>query len=151
VALVLIRSEGRAYNRLWAKALRLLPYFYISAWEYGWEVRRFNTAFENYCAAVFAGPEKIVALLKTGVETLKRAEELASNFKSSCESSGLNPFDIVRAVANNASNIITLKDGLSKMDNLKKVIEQALKDLKELIPKFPDMVAHADDIGKKCH
>jgi len=127
------------------------PYFYISAWEYGWEVRRFNTAFENYCAAVFAGPEKIVALLKTGVETLKRAEELVSNFKSSCESSGLNPFDIARAVANNASNIITLKDGLSKMDNLKKVIEQALKDLKELIPKFPDMVAHADDIGKKCH
>lgn len=37
------------------------------------------------------------------------------------------------------------------MERLKGIIEDALKDLKELIPKFPEMVSEADKIGEKCY
>eukprot|EP00828_Plagiopyla_frontata_P021012 TRINITY_DN270_c0_g1_i5.p2 TRINITY_DN270_c0_g1~~TRINITY_DN270_c0_g1_i5.p2 ORF type:complete len:151 (-),score=41.07 TRINITY_DN270_c0_g1_i5:154-606(-) len=90
-------------------------------------------------------------MIEGAQDLVGRAEKLQENIKSEAESENLNPLQIARAITHTAQNIVTLKDGITRMQRLKGIIKDALLDIQQLVAQFPSMVIDADSIGKKCH
>ena len=56
-----------------------------------------------------------------------------------------------KAAINTAANIKTTAVGIPKLKNVLEIITQAATNLKNTLPKLPDMILKADEIGEKAN
>lgn len=116
-----------------------------------WRTWDFSDAFKKLVGGFTGAPAKIVDLTKAAAEIGEKAAEIGKTFKEKIEGAGLNAMDKVRAIANAGINIKRITDGCQKAPNVFKQAQEALLELKEVIPKIPELIAQADEVGKKAH
>jgi len=111
----------------------------------------FSAAFMDMVGGMTGAPGKIIDIGKGAKEVGEKSTELGKDVTGKVKGSGLNPLEQAKAAANAASNFKTVASGLAKVPNILKEAQDAIKDIKELLPKLAELIMHADDVGKKAH
>jgi hypothetical protein len=111
----------------------------------------FSQAFMDMIKGMTGAPAKLIEIGQKAKEIGEKSVDLAKDIPGKVKGSGLNPFEQVKASANAAMNFKTVTAGLAKVPNVVKETQEALKDIAALLPKIVELIAQADDVGKKAH
>lgn len=115
-----------------------------------WRTWDFSDAFKRLVGGFTGAPAKIVELTKAAAEVGEKAVEIGKSFSDTVKGSSLNPMEKARAIANCGVNIKRIQEGVTKAPNIFKLAQEALLELKDVIPQIPDLIAQADAVGKKA-
>lgn len=117
---------------------------YVDCWSFQQKLKDFITT------CLEAGKD-LIELSKTLEELAGQAKDFGATAKDDAKAANLGLGDTVKAVSGTVANCKTTVDGVGKVKKVKEAVEAAAKNLREILPKFPQMISEADKVGEKAH
>jgi hypothetical protein len=116
-----------------------------------WETRELCDTFQNFLKAVCDGPSAMLKIVEETQTLNTQGQDLVKNGFNEAKNAGLSALDAGKAASALGSNMAKFGKQLPKLKTLQGLAKDAFEDLKKLAPKFKEIVANCDEIGKKAH
>jgi len=130
------------------KATSDKPYLDIDKSKLNHESVSLYDGFKEYVDTVHDSPDVLETSIKKLEELAETATEAAKNIKEEIEGAGLGLKEKLEASVRVSKNSQLLAKQIPKVKKLPEIIKEAALDIKEIVPKLPELVAHADVVGK---
>lgn len=110
----------------------------------------FSQAFKDLIGGLVSAPGQISDLTSKVQEIGDKATELSKDIPGKVKAAGLSPLDNAKATGYAGANFKTVAAGVAKAPKVLKEAGDALADVKALLPKVKELIAGADEVGKKA-
>lgn len=108
-------------------------------------------SFSDYLETIMKAPETLAEIVEKLDEMSHKGAEMIKNGKEEIQNSDMDVVRKAKAISQLGKNVSKLGAELTKCRSLQEAVIEAKEDLKDLIPKFKELVSEADKVGAKAH
>lgn len=115
-----------------------------------WRTWEFSDALNRLVGGITSAPGQIADLASKLKEIEEQLPEIRKDIDGKVKAAGLGAMEQLKAVGYVGSNIATVAAGLAKAPKVIEHAKNALKEIQETVPKIPELMGNADEVGKKA-